>query len=184
MSLVPAALVVAALVSGCAHQIVVNSEPPGARIWVDGKDVGTAPVVIERTTVTQGNMTLRAQLDSFETTERVVAQDECNPGPAALAVVPFLALPLVVLVPIGPFITCGWACLTSPTLISLAYLQKYPSTLTVKLRPKFGAGVVQPTDGWTIPDDLAPNPPPVAPAPPEPARVPLPPQPEGANPVP
>ncbi len=175
--------------SGCAHRVLIQSEPAGARIFVDGQLEGESPVVVERSSSSGGRMRVTAQLENFETSESIVEADDWFIWPALLAVTPLIGVPFVVVPVAGPFITCGWACATSPLLFSLAFLRKYPDEVTVRMRPRFGGGMFLPTDSWMIPDDVDPNPSPlpleVVPIPKKkkPAEN-LPPQPEGANPPP
>lgn len=175
--------------TGCAHRVLIQSDPPGARIYVDGQLEGESPVVVERRSSTGGRMRITAQLENFQTEEAIVEADQWFAWPALIAVTPFLAIPFIAVPIAGPFISCGWAVVTSPTLLALAFLRKYPDEVTVTLRPRFGGGIVLPTDAWMIPDDVDPNPPPLPPVepeppPPEPPPLRLPPQPEGANPPP
>ncbi|HWB78156.1 MAG TPA: PEGA domain-containing protein [Nannocystaceae bacterium] len=52
-----------------APLLVVTSDPPHARVWVDGNEVGTAPLEL---TVTTGPHRVRASLPGYVTAERVV----------------------------------------------------------------------------------------------------------------
>lgn len=172
---------------GCAHTMVVETEPPGASIAINGEAQGEAPVVSQQLTSTGGRLHVTAEADSYETASVVVTQSEWFLWPAIIAVTPFLAVPFVVIPFVGPVITIGWAVLTSPTLFALLFLQKYPERVKITLRPKLPGGVLLPTDSWLIPEDYDPNPPPLptedpAAVPPEPPQQP--PQPEGGNPVP
>lgn len=193
-------LVAAVLVgggTGCAHRVLIQSDPPGARIYVDGHLEGESPVVVERRSSAGGRMRVTVELENFQTEERIVEADEWFAWPALIAVTPLIGIPFLVVPVAGPFISCGWALLTSPSLFALAFLRKYPDEVTVTLRPRFGGGVVLPTDSWMIPDDVDPNPPPLPPIEPAPEPAPAtqpaaaapsppkpPPQPEGANPPP
>jgi hypothetical protein len=171
--------------TGCAHTVVVETEPAGAVVRVDGQLKGESPVIMQQRTSTGGRLHLEVSAEGYETKNVVVTQSDWFLWPILVAIVPGLMIPVVVVPVIGPFITVGWAVITSPTLLALAFMQKYPDRVKVTLRPRMGAGVLQPTDGWLIPDDYDPNPPPLPdePPPPPPPKRP-PPQPEGANPVP
>jgi PEGA domain len=175
----------ALLQTACAHTMIIETEPPGAKVWVDGELQGEAPVVTEQRTGFGGHVTVRVEAESFETTELQVERTDWFLWPAIIAVTPLFGVPFIVIPFIGPVISIGWAVLTSPTLISLAFIQRYPDSVSIKLRPRSAAGFLQPTDTWLIPDDLDPNPPPLPPKPPEAVPpVVLPPQPDGANPIP
>lgn len=175
--------------SGCAHTMVIETDPPEAEVAVNGEPVGTSPVITEQRTGTGGRLYLSVAADSYETADVVVTQDEWFLWPALLAATPLLGLSVVWVPFVGPVITLAWAIVTSPTLISLAFLQKYPDRVKVTLRPRLSGGVLQPTDTWLIPEDYDPNPPPLpdaAPeAPPEAAKPPAAPPPAPApDPIP
>jgi hypothetical protein len=183
------AIVVALLVgSGCATTMVVETEPVGAHVSIDGKPVGDAPAVTKQLTVAGGRLRVAVDAPGYETSYVTVTQSELFLWPAIIAVTPLLMVPVVVVPVFGPIITIGWAIVTSPTLLSLLFIQKYPDRVKVALKPKLPLGIVGPTDSWTIPDDAVPNPPPLAPTSPPtdaPATIPQqPPQPEGGNPIP
>jgi hypothetical protein len=89
----------------------------------------------------------------------------------------------------GPFIAAaivvGWAVVTSPTLLSLALVRKFPDTVTVPLkrkRPRPDADALQPSDGLGL-DDLGANPIPDVGPPPETPMLKSVPS-DGGNPVP
>jgi hypothetical protein len=194
------ALVVLALaveLAGCAHTMIVETDPAGALVTIDGEPVGEGPVITRQFTSTGGRLHVTAAADHYEPVHVVVTQSEWFLWPAIVAVTPFLGVPFVVIPFIGPVITIGWAIVTSPTLLSLVFLQKYPDRVKLTLRPKMPGAFLVPSDSWLIPDDYDPNPPPFprapepeATPPADPARAPLtepiqqPLQPEGGNPVP
>lgn len=153
--------------TGCAHTVVIESEPPGAEIVVNGEHLGATPVITEQRTGTGGRLYVSASADSYETADVVITQSEWFWWPAIIAATPLLGLGVVWVPFVGPVITLVWAAITSPTLASLAFLQKYPDRVKVTLRPRLSGGVLQPTDTWLIPDDYDPNPPPLPDAKPE-----------------
>lgn len=183
-ALATALVAVVALTQGaCAHAMVIETVPPGAKVFVDGELQGEAPIITSQRTGFGGHVTVRVEAESFETQEIQIDRDEWFPWPALIAVTPLLGVPFLVIPFIGPVISLGWAVLTSPTLISLAFIRRYPDSVTIRLRPRSAAGFLQPTDTWLIPDELDPNPPPL-PAAPDVVDPALPPQPDGANPIP
>lgn len=153
-------VVLCALASACAHQTVIRTEPEGAQVFIDGNRVGAAPVIVERPLGTAGEMEIRVELEAFEPTTVRIERSEWFLWPALLAMTPFLAVPTVVIPVFGPFLCGGWALLTSPSLISLAFLRRFPAEVTVPLSPRLRVddGLVLPTDDWTVPDDYTPNP--------------------------
>jgi hypothetical protein len=132
---------------------------------VDGVDMGESPVVVERTTGTQGKLRVQAEMDSFEVTRVEVARSEWFLWPALLAIVPTLGLTVVWIPIAGPIIAVGWAVATSPTLLGLAFLRRYPDEVVVELKPRVSVidGGLLPTDAWTVPEEYAPNPVPLPP---------------------
>lgn len=170
-------LAFACLSGGCVHQTVIRTVPDGATVSVDGEVVGTSPVVIERPLGLMGEIEVKASHESFEPSERVVNRDEWFIWPALLSIVPFFAAPLVVIPFAGPFIAGGWAVATSPTLLGLLFIRRYPAEVVIELAPRVSIidNIFLPTDAWTVPDGYAPNPipPDAKPAPPDPAATPL-----------
>lgn len=156
--------------SGCAHRVVVETEPAGARVSVDGEFVGAAPVAIDRVVFFGDQLRISAEQPGYDEASVSIPASEWYPWPGLLAAVPLLGVPLslpALLVPLaGPFIAAAiavsWAVITSPTLLSLALVRKYPDVVTVTLKPKrspvpgdFG---LTPSDVYGYPDDLGPNP--------------------------
>ena len=164
--------------TGCVHQTVIRSAPEGATILVDGEEVGTAPVVIERPLGLFGEIKIEAEQDSFLLATQTIERDQWFLWPGLLAMVPFFAAPLVVIPFAGPLIAIGWAAATSPTLLSLLFLRRYPAEVILELAPRHSVidNIILPTDGWTLPDDYAPNPIPdgATPLPHDPVATPLP----------
>lgn len=152
---------------GCAHKTLIRSEPPGASIRVDGKEVGDAPVWIERPYGAFDEIEIQASLKSFEPLKVQVEPDAWFLWPALLATTPFWLVPAIGIPTLGPLLCGAWAIATSPTLCSLALLRKYPEDIVLRMRPKISAldGTVQPTDAWTVPRDYVPNPLPPLPDP-------------------
>ena len=155
--------VVAALIlvaSGCAHKVRIDTDPIGARVTVDGTLVGIGPVEVEKSPWIGQQLNVTVEAENYESQTTVVVQSEWFPWPALLACTPMLGLPCLLAIPIGPFVTIGWAVVTSPTLLSLAFVRRYPDVVKVKLKPKVlgEGGVILPADLWPTPEDGAPNP--------------------------
>lgn len=184
--------------SGCAHSVIIDTAPIGARVSVDGEFVGVSPVTIDRVVFFGDQLRISADAPGYEEAHVSIPASEWYPWPGLLAAIPLLGVPLslpALLVPLaGPFIAAAiavsWAVLTSPTLLSLALVRKYPDVVTVTLKPKRAPrpadfGVV-PGDIFGYPEDLGPNPlPDVAPSPqstspPSSSKRP----PPGSNPIP
>jgi hypothetical protein len=187
---------------GCAHAVMIETEPKNARIIVDGELLGEGAMTIEKAVFFGDTLRLSAEADGYESSTILVPASEWYPWPGLLALVPLAGIPLslpALIVPIlGPFIAAAiavtWAVVTSPTLLSLGLVRKYPDKVSIKLKRKVPSdpGVLLPSDIWIVPDELTPNPipdvgqlkanndPPLDPkAPPRPKT-----QPTGGNPVP
>jgi hypothetical protein len=149
--------------TGCAHKTVIRSVPEGAEVFIDDEPVGEAPVVVERYLGVGGEMRVRADLESFQSHETLVERTDWFLWPALFAATPLMGLPTLLVPFAGPFICGGWAIVTSPTLISLFFLRKFPDEVTLTLTPNLGVedGAPLPTDDWMVPDDYAPNPLPI-----------------------
>ena len=181
------------LAAGCTHVVTIETDPVGAAVTVDDKVVGPSPVVVERAVFFGDQLRVTVEQDGYEPATVSVAASEWFLWPGLLAAVPLLGLPLslpALVVPFaGPFIAAavvvGWAVVTSPTLLSLALVRKFPDTVTVPLkrkRPRSGSDVLQPSNGFGL-DDLGANPIPdigPPPGPPTLRSVPA----DGQNPVP
>jgi len=157
------------LASGCAHKTIIHTVPEGAQVIVDGEPMGAAPVVVERASGTGGKMRVQVQHELFEDKTVDYTRSELFFWPSLIALTPALALPVAVVAglpfpPLGIGIAAGWFCLTSPTLISLFFIQKYPDEVTIELSPRLmpgDDGGYMPTDDWTVPGDYSPNPLPI-----------------------
>jgi hypothetical protein len=165
--------------------MVIETEPAGARVAINGEPKGESPAVTTQFTSTGGRLYVTAEAEGYEPASAVVTQTEWFLWPAVIAVTPALALPFVVIPFIGPIVTLSWAVLTSPTLLSLMFVQKYPDRVKLTLRARLPKDPFSPSDTWAIPDEYDPNPPPLLDGPRDPVEVPpQPPQPEGGNPIP
>ncbi len=188
--------------SGCAHTIVIDTEPGGGHIVVDGEDVGQGPVSVERVVFFGDQLRVSATQDGYEPTAVSVAASEWYPWPGLLAAVPLLGIPLSLpafIIPFaGPFIAAAvavtWAVVTSPTLLSLALIRKYPDTVAIPMnrRRRDGGTIIVPDLPLDPNEDLGANPLPdigLGENPPPTATSPLttpkkPPPSAGGNPVP
>ncbi len=181
--------------AGCTHVVTIETDPVGAVVTVDDEVVGPSPVKVEKTVFFGDQLRVSVEREGFEPAAISVAASEWFLWPGLLAAVPLLGLPLslpALVIPFaGPFIAAavvvGWAVVTSPTLLSLALVRKYPDTVVVPLKRRRppGTDVLIPSDLFG-PEDLGANPiPDVGPGPdPSPPPSPKPKPPDGANPVP
>jgi len=186
--------------AGCAHTVVVATEPAGATVIIDGQDLGPAPVKLEKVVYVGDTLRVRAEREGYEPTAVAIPASELFIWPGLLAVVPLMGIPLslpTLLIPVlGPFIAAAiaasWAIVTSPFLLSLALTRKYPDTVTIALprKPKPATDTLVPGfPPGDDPNDLGANPlPDVGLPPPASDETAKPPSakkpPEGANPPP
>ena len=119
---------------GCAHEMTIDSSPPGATIYLDGERIGTAPVTVEERSGFFEEKKLKAELDGYETLETTITQ-----GVPIWAVVgPSVCL--------APF-TFGLSC------VGLKWSTMYPPSHEFRLSPILKDGQPPPE---TSPDDNAP----------------------------
>ncbi|MBM4282298.1 MAG: PEGA domain-containing protein [Deltaproteobacteria bacterium] len=189
--------------TGCAHAVRIETSPVGARVSVDGETPGKAPLVVRRTVFVGDQLRVAVDAEGYEPQTVIVPASEWYPWPGLLACTPALGVPIAApfaigLLPfcgaglfVGPAIAVGWAVVTSPTLLSLGLVRKFPDRVVVRLRRRGeDGGVVLPGELFYVPDDQTPNPPPlggpdepVPPTPPGPRPL-MPPSDSAGNPVP
>jgi hypothetical protein len=185
-------LLLSVLGSGCAHKTLIQTEPPGANIFIDDRPLGPSPVVYESGPFSPDSVRVRVEAEGYEVRHGKLGHTEWFLWPALLAGIPVLGVPIglpFVLIPlIGPIIAVAiavvWGVATSPALLSLLFLRQPPEELRLVLKPRVAGGIVLPSDAWLVPDEYSPNP---LPPPPEPTPtddVPQPKQPDGGNVIP
>jgi hypothetical protein len=151
---------------GCSHTVLVRTAPEGAVIAVDGDVKGESPLVVETRSGVFDTMSITAELEGFSSKRVLLEQTEWFLWPGLLAVTPLLMLPLVVVFPpFGAIVALAWAVVTSPSLLSLAFIRTYPNEVVIELEPRQADESLEflPTDWWTVPEEYAPNPPPTPP---------------------
>ena len=156
--------------TGCAHVVRIETTPPGARVSVDGAVIGTSPVELKRPVFVGDQLRVSVEADGYEPQSVTVPASEWYPWPALMACTPMLGLPIslpfaTVLLPcfglglvVGPAIAIGWAVVTSPTLLSLGLVRKFPDRVVIPLRRREKDGGVLPGDLFYVPDEATPNP--------------------------
>ncbi len=162
---------VTATALGCAHTVQIETNPIGARVSVDGEFVGVSPVKVKKVVFVGDQLRVAVEAEGYEPQTTIVPASEWFPWPGLLACTPALGLPIatpfaVGLLPfcgvglfVGPAIAVGWAVVTSPTLLTLGLVRKYPDRVFVHLRRRQDEdGVVLPGEIFYVPDDATPNP--------------------------
>lgn len=72
------AAVLLAAASACSHQVVIDSNPPGANIRINGELVGEAPVTYNETTGWDKSYRLEASKPGYRTTKKTLTQNKWN----------------------------------------------------------------------------------------------------------
>jgi hypothetical protein len=160
---------------GCAHTVHIETTPVGARVSVDGTAVGKSPVEVTRAVFVGDSLRVAVEADGYEPQTVIVPASEWYPWPGLLACTPALGVPIATpfaigLLPfcgaglfVGPAIAIGWAVVTSPSLLALGLVRKFPDRVVVRLRRRGDeGGVVLPGELFYVPDDATPNPLPLA----------------------
>lgn len=113
----------AILSAGCSHSVIIDSEPTGAEIKVNGEKVGIAPVTYSETTGWEKVYDIQADKPGYKTTRKQVKQTEWN-------------APVTVATGIGAF-----ACiyfLGFPPIIGLLWARQMPDRVVVNLEKPAG----------------------------------------------
>ena len=123
-------LVTLAAVAGCASSTVLQTQPPGARVSINGIPMGTTPFTLTDTNVVTTTTHLRFEYPGYQPLDTMISRDEeVDP------------LPLVVGIVVWPLL--------------LWVLKYHPSHLFV-LEP--GNGAPPAPDGWAPPPQGYPPP--------------------------
>lgn len=59
---------------GCAHSVTIQSDPPGATVFVDGDKRGPAPVTLEETSGFLKSHRVRVEMDGYSTVDTTILQ--------------------------------------------------------------------------------------------------------------
>ena len=77
-SLVAAALALAVTASACSHTVIIDSDPTGAEVKVNGEKLGKAPVTYTESTGWEKVFDIEATKPGFKPTRKQVKQTEWN----------------------------------------------------------------------------------------------------------
>jgi hypothetical protein len=73
-----AAILLTVFTSACAHQAAFLSEPPGARVMVDGKVVGVTPCTFDYSTSAGDSYEVSVSMDGYDTIRHEITADEVD----------------------------------------------------------------------------------------------------------
>jgi PEGA domain len=142
-------------VASCASTTVIQSQPTGARLYLNGEPVGVTPYAMTDTKIIGSSTSVRLDLPGYEPTNGVITRNEEFDAGACIGGV-FLLFPFL-------------------------WIMAYKPVHTFEMRPAAGAAGYPPpaTSGWGIPYSppaappapAAPGPAPAQPAPAQPAPV-------------
>lgn len=109
---------------GCSHTVVIDSEPTGADIAVNGEPVGVAPVLYVESTGWRRAYEIEARLPGFAVTQKRVHQSEWS-APVLIGT------------------SCASLCLGTPLsvvgalpIVGIFWAQQLPDRVVVPLRPR------------------------------------------------
>lgn len=71
-------IVLLPLAAACGHSVVIDSDPTGAEIKINGEKVGTAPVTYSETTGWEKVYDIEADKPGYKTTRKQIKQTEWN----------------------------------------------------------------------------------------------------------
>ncbi|MBI5497692.1 MAG: PEGA domain-containing protein [Deltaproteobacteria bacterium] len=74
-------LVIAVCTGACAHQALIESDPPGAEVYVNGEKIGLTPVEIEDAPGWNRDYEITLRKDGYEAKQVTLTQDQWHvPG--------------------------------------------------------------------------------------------------------
>jgi hypothetical protein len=123
-----AAALVAVLVvtTACNHSVVIDSDPTGAEIKVNGEKIGTAPVTYNEQTGWEKIYDVEASKGGFKPVKKQVKQDQWN--------VP------IVIASIGGFVLLWWTVIGLASPVGLLWSRQLPDRIVVPLERGGGGG--------------------------------------------
>jgi hypothetical protein len=147
--------------SACASTTLIQSEPPGAKLYLNGEPVGYTPYAMTDTKIVGSTTTVQLEMPGYMVTTGTITRNEEFDVGACI----------------------GGVLLLFPFL----WIQGYKPTHTFELRPMSAAPAGYPAGQYYVPYNQGapwPAPPPVAPAPGVPQSAPAEPYPPPAQPAP
>ena len=124
------------LATACSHSVIIDSEPSGAEIKVNGEKVGSAPVTYSETTGWERVYDIEATKPGFKATRKQLKQTEWNIPVTAVSVAPAA-------------LTGWWTGIGLCSLIGLFWARQLPDRVVVSLEG--GSAAPATPDGATPP---------------------------------
>lgn len=113
------AVTLATAVSGCSHAVVMDTEPSGGEIRVNGNKLGTGPVTYTETTGWEKVYQIEASKPGFGKTKTTLKQTEFNTPVVAASV--------------GGALCLGVSGVGLLALLGIAFSKQLPDQVTIKL---------------------------------------------------
>lgn len=73
---ITALILLAALLSSCASTTLIQTIPSGAKLYVDGSQVGPTPYSLRDSKITGASTTIRLEAEGYEPLNTVITKDE------------------------------------------------------------------------------------------------------------
>jgi hypothetical protein len=88
------AIIVVAAVAGCASTTVIQTQPPGARVFLNGAPVGTTPYTMTDTNMSGSTVQVRLEYPGYDPVNTMISRSEAL-DPMALIGGIFLLVPFL-----------------------------------------------------------------------------------------
>ena len=82
----------ALLTAGCASSTLINSNPPGAKVYVDGQYLGQAPVTQKDTALLGSSKTVTLKRAGYKTKIGTIRKEELKIGPLIAGLLVYVPL--------------------------------------------------------------------------------------------
>jgi hypothetical protein len=112
--------------TACNHSVIIDSEPTGAEIKVNGEKIGTAPVTYNEQTGWEKIYDIEASKSGYRPTKKQVKQDQWN--------VP------IVIGAVGGFLLTWWLLIGFAAPVALLWSRQLPDRIVVPLERGGGGG--------------------------------------------
>jgi len=80
------------LLSGCASATLINSVPPGAKVYIDGQYLGQAPVTQKDTAILGSSKGVVLKKEGYRDCSGTIRKDEIQAGPLVAGLMVYIPL--------------------------------------------------------------------------------------------